>query len=585
MNRPTLRLSSCLIAGLLMWKLAVVGRAADKPAVQHDVTSSRGVVVSVSREASEVGIEVLRRGGHAVDAAVATAFALAVTHPAAGNIGGGGFMMVHDTSRCTTVCVEYRETAPGAATRDIYSKLNGTSRGHLSASVPGTVRGMALGHEQFGRCCWRDLVEPAVALAANGFSIDEPLAKSLNGWIKRLDPYPEARRVYSKPDGAPWQAGDRLVQPELAKTLRLIADGGPNAFYCGPIADQIVAEMQAGGGLISKADLACYRANLRRPIHGTYRGYDVFAPPPPSSGGIALVQMLNILEQFDLSAGRAVAPSPPAPPRRGEGGRGSAETTHLFIEAMRRAYFDRARYIGDPAFTGVPVDRLTSKSYARELAAGLDRQRATRSDELGRELLTPTEGPSTTHFSVVDADGNAVANTYTLQDSYGSHVVVRGTGFLLNNEMTDFNLQPGMTDRNGRIGTAANLVEPGKRMLSSQTPTLVMKEGRVVLVTGTPGGRTIINTVLGVVTNVIDFGMTVRQAVDAPRLHHQWLPDVAKLEPGRVSSDTHRELESRGHKLDDKHKQGDAHSIWIDPGTGLRHGAADKRISGHAVAE
>ena len=263
----------------------------------------------------------------------------------------------------------------------------------------------------------------------------------------------------------------------------------------------------------------------------------------------------------------------------------SADETHLFIEVMRRAYFDRARYVGDPAFSDVPVDRLTSKSYARELAAGIDRQRATRSDELGRELLTATEGPSTTHFSVVDADGNAVANTYTLQDSYGSQVVVRGAGFLLNNEMTDFNLQPGVTDRDGRIGTAANLVEPGKRMLSSQTPTLVMKEGRVVLVTGTPGGRTIINTVLGVVTNVIDFGMTVRQAVDAPRLHHQWLPDVAKLEPGRVSSDTHRELESRGHKLDDKHKQGDAHSIWIDPATGLRHGAADKRISGHAAGE
>ncbi|MBI5761750.1 MAG: gamma-glutamyltransferase [Planctomycetales bacterium] len=569
MNRPTARLSSCLVACLLIWTPAVVVAAADKPAAQHDVTSSRGVVVSVSREASEVGIEVLRRGGHAVDAAVATAFALAVTHPAAGNIGGGGFMMVHDTSRCTTVCVEYRETAPSAATKEIYSKLNGTSRGHLSAGVPGTVRGLALGHEQFGRCCWRDLVEPAVKLAANGFSIDEPLAKSLNGWIKRLDPYPEARRVYSKPDGSPWQAGDRLVQPELAKTLQLIADGGPNAFYCGPIADQIVAEMQAGGGLISKADLACYRANVRRPIHGTYRGYDVFAPPPPSSGGIALVQMLNILEQFDLATLK----------------RDSAEGTHLFIESMRRAYFDRARYIGDPAFTDVPVERLTSKSYARELAAGIDRQRATRSDELGRELLTATEGPSTTHFSVVDADGNAVANTYTLQDSYGSHVVVRGAGFLLNNEMTDFNLQPGVTDRDGRIGTAANLVEPGKRMLSSQTPTLVMKDGRMVLVTGTPGGRTIINTVLNVVTNVIDFGMTVRQAVDAPRLHHQWLPDVAKLEPGRVSSDTHRELESRGHKLDDKHKQGDAHSIWIDPATGLRHGAADKRISGHAVAE
>jgi gamma-glutamyltranspeptidase/glutathione hydrolase len=309
---------------------------------------------------------------------------------------------------------------------------------------------------------------------------------------------------------------------------------------------------------------------VRRPIHGTYRGHDIFAPPAPSSGGIALVEMLNILEQFDL-AGQ---------------GHESRATVHQFAEAMRRAYFDRATHVGDPAFTDVPVARLTSKAYARELAADISAAaRARPSEQLGKDVLVSAEGESTTHFSIVDSEGNAVANTYTLQDSYGSYVVVRGAGFLLNNEMTDFNLQPGVTDRRGRIGTPPNVVAPHKRMLSSQTPTIVLRDGKVLLVTGTPGGRTIINTVLGVVTNVIDFGMTVRQAVDAPRLHHQWLPDVVKLEPFRVSDDTRRELEARGHKLDDKHQQGDAHSIWIDPATKLRHAAADKRVSGHAARE
>jgi gamma-glutamyltranspeptidase/glutathione hydrolase len=543
--------------------------AAEPLPLQHDVVAKRGVVVSVSAEASEIGSAVLRRGGHAVDAAVATAFALAVTHPAAGNIGGGGFMMVHDVCRRDVVCVEYRETAPCAATRGIYSKLNAATRGHLSAGVPGTVRGLALAHDGFGRLAWSSLVKPAVKLAADGFPVDTSLANSLNAWTKRLDSYPEARRVYSKPDGTPWRPGDRLVQPDLAKTLRQIADCGPDAFYCGPIADQIVAEMQAGGGLISKSDLAGYRAHLRWPIHGSYRGYDVFGPPPPSSGGVALVQMLNVLEQFDLAKQQ----------------RDSAETTHLVVEAMRRAYLDRARFAGDPAFASVPVGRLTSKAYARELATSIDRQRASRSLELGRDIVTATEGESTTHFSVVDATGNAVANTYTLQDSYGSNVVVRGAGFLLNNEMTDFNLQPGVTDRGGRIGTPANLVDPGRRMVSSQTPTIVMKDGRVVLVTGSPGGRTIINTVLGIVTNVIDFRMTVREAVDAPRLHHQWLPDSVRTETGRLSDDVRKQLESLGHKFEEPRKQGDAHSIWIDPATGLRHGAADKRISGHAAGE
>jgi gamma-glutamyltranspeptidase/glutathione hydrolase len=533
----------------------------------HDVVAEHGVVVTVEANASDVGLAVLKRGGNAVDAAVATAFALAVTHPQAGNIGGGGFMMVHLAKTGETECVEYREAAPGVSTPETFTKLTATSRGHLSVGVPGTVRGLALAHEKFGSRPWQELVAPAVRLAEDGFEIDAHLARSLNGWLRAAKDYDEVQRVFRKPDGAAWQPGDRLVQPDLARTLRLIAERGPDAFYTGPIADQIVAEMQAGGGIVTKDDLAAYRANVRRPIHGTYRGHDIYAPPPPSSGGIALVEMLNILEQFNL-AGQ---------------GRDSAATVHQMTEAMRRAYFDRARHVGDPAFTAVPTERLTSKAYAKGLATAIVADRAARSDELGREVLTATEGESTTHFSIVDTGGNAVSNTYTLQDSYGSYVVVRGAGFLLNNEMTDFNLQPGITDRGGRIGTPPNVVAPHKRMLSSQTPTIVLRDGKVLLVTGTPGGRTIINTVLGVVTNVIDYKILIRDAVDAPRMHHQWMPDVLRVEPGRVSDETRRELEAMGHKIESMARQGDAHSILIDLDTGLRHGAADRRLSGKAA--
>jgi len=542
-------------------------QACNPPQTQWDVAAGRGVVVSVESHASDVGVDILKHGGNAVDAAVATALALAVTHPAAGNIGGGGFMMVHVAKTGETNCIEYRETAPAAATREIVAKLHDTSRGHVSVGVPGTLRGLALAHEKYGSRPWKELVEPAVRLAEDGFAIDSHLAGSLNGWLKQAADFSEAQRVFRKLDGSAWAAGDRLVQRDLAATLRIIADQGPDAFYRGTIADRIVAEIEAGGGLITKADLAAYRANIRTPIHGVYRGYDVFAPPPPSSGGVALVEMLNILEHFDL-AGQ---------------GRTSAATTHQIIESMRRAYLDRAVHLGDPAFSDVPVERLTSKAYARQLAAAIAPDRATRSDELSKGLITLAEGESTTHFSIVDRDGNAVANTYTLQDSYGSFVVVRGAGFLLNNEMTDFNLQPGVTDRRGRIGTDANLVSPGKRMLSSQTPTLVLRDGKVRLATGSPGGRTIINTVLHVVTNVIDFEMDIRAAVDAPRMHHAWMPDVVRIERERIPPATREVLDRMGHRIETTARQGDAHSIWIDSSGGLRHGAADKRLSGKAA--
>jgi gamma-glutamyltranspeptidase/glutathione hydrolase len=524
------------------------------------------MVVSVEANASKIGLELLRHGGNAVDAAIGTAFALAVTHPPAGNIGGGGFMMVHMAGTDQTVCIEYREAAPAAATREIYEKLDSSSRGHLSAAVPATVRGLALAHEKYGSLPWRDLVMPAVKLAEQGFEIDPWLARSLNAWARQAEQFEEAQRVFGKHDGTPWRHGDTLTQVDLARTLRLIADQGPDAFYSGWIADQIIAEMRAGGGLISKSDLNSYRANHRTPLRGTYRGHDIYGPPPPSSGGIALIEMLNTLEHFDLAAD----------------GRESATTSHRIIESMRCAFYDRARYVGDPAFTDVPVERLVSKTYARELASGI-RPQATPSEQLGKELIGPAEGESTTHFSIVDAFGNCVANTYTLQDSYGSYVVVRGAGFLLNNEMTDFNLQPGITDRRGRIGTEPNIVQPHKRMLSSQTPTIVLRDGKPLLVTGSPGGRTIPNTVLNVLTNVIDFGMSVRDAIDAPRMHHQWMPDIAKFERGRVAVEVQKELESRGHTVEIVARQGDAHTIWIDPETGNRHGAADKRLSGAAV--
>jgi gamma-glutamyltranspeptidase/glutathione hydrolase len=523
------------------------------------------MVVSVSAPASKVGCRILKEGGNAVDAAVATAFALAVTYPQAGNIGGGGFMVVHPGGKAEPVVIEYRETAPGAATKTMYTADDGLY-GPKVVGVPGTVRGLALAHQRYGKLPWKDVVAPAIRLAADGFVLDHYLAGSLNAIVHTSDKFPELRRVLGKRGGAElWREGDRLVQEDLAATLRLIADQGPDAFYRGVIADKIAAEMKAGDGLITKDDLAGYRANVRAPVHGTYRGYDVYAPPPPSSGGTCLVEMLNILEAFDLH----------------RHGRWSPETLHRMIEAMRRAYCDRARYLGDADFVKVPT-YLTSKDYARKLAEGIDPDRATRSEDLAKDIPLSREGDSTTHFSIIDKDGMAVSNTYTLERSYGSRVMVNGAGFLLNDEMTDFNWLPGVTTRGGRIGTDANLIAPGKRMLSSQTPTIVAKDGKVVLVTGSPGSRTIINTVLCILVNVIDFDMDVRAAVDAPRLHHQWFPDVAYFEGVRQYPEVVQRLRQMGHWVEGR-KQGDAHSIRVDPKTGAYQGAADHRISGRAV--
>jgi len=441
--------------------------------------------------------------------------------------------------------------------------------GHRRVGIPGTVRGLALAHQKAGALPWKELVAPAIQLAREGFALDSACADSLNCVLKQSRGVDQAelRRVFAKPEGGDWGEGDRLVQPELAWTLELIADQGPDAFYTGEIADLLVEEMRRGGGLITKEDLAGYSAIERRPIHGTYRGHDVYGVPPSSSGGTTLVETLNILENFELRST----------------GRWAPQTLHLMAESMRRSYRDRARHLGDPVFVKIPAE-LTEKAYARELAAKIDVSRATPSRELAGDIPISEEGSNTTHFSVVDKEGKAVSLTFTLESGFGSKVVVKGAGFLLNDEMNDFAWFPGVTDAKGRIGTPPNQIVPGKRMLSSMCPTIIAKDGKALLVTGSPGGRTIINTVLCVVVNVLDFEMGIQAAVDAPRIHHQWFPDELRVESAFAVEHPELlgELVKKGHRVQPAGRQGDAHSIWINPQTREQVGAPDRRISGKA---
>jgi gamma-glutamyltranspeptidase/glutathione hydrolase len=545
---------------------ALVLLSPDRP--DPGVPSKDGLVVCVSAPACDAGASVLASGGSAVDAAVATAFALAVTHPSAGNIGGGGFMIVRAPSG-EIAAFDYREKAPLRSRRAMYLRSDGSidrslaTTGYLAPGVPGTVRGLELAHQRFGKLRWREIVMPAVTLAERGFTVSEDLARGLNRELERhAARFPEFAAAYGKSGGGKWAAGDHLVLRELAKTLRAIADGGADVFYKGWIADRIAEDMKSNGGLISKEDLAAYRAKERHPIRGTYKDYEIVSMPPPSSGGTVLIEMLNILEQFDLkSKGLLTAPA-----------------LHLEIEAMRRAFLDRARYLGDPDFVDMPLPRLTSKEYGRTLAASIRQERASSSIELGQDIISksqPPEADETTHFSVIDRNGMAVANTTTLEGGYGSHVVVKGAGFLLNNEMSDFNKKPGETNTTGDIGTPANLIDPGKRMLSSMTPTMVLKDGRPVLITGSPGDRTIINTVLTVVLGVVEYDLDGRRAVDTPRITHSWLPDRALVEPG-VAEDVRATLRSMGHDVQVREAQGDAHTIWIAR-DGSVYGVNDKR--------
>ncbi len=534
------------------------------------VRCQNGAVVSVSQAASRVGLQILKRGGSAVDAAVATTFALAVTYPAAGNIGGGGYMVVVPGDDAPSVVFDFREVAPAAATRDMFVDASARTP-HRRVGVPGTVRGLALAHQRFGRLAWRDVVTPAVELARDGFEVDAAVASELNKVLARSDrsQFAALHRTFGRADGQAWRAGDRLVLADLAAVLSDIAERGPDGFYTGRVAELIVAEMRHGGGLVTAADLAAYRAIPREPLRGNYRGCEILAVPPTSSGGTTLVEALNILETFDLRSR----------------GRWSSDTLHLMIESMKRAYRDRACYLGDPATTSIP-DKLLEKQYARELAATIDPRRATPSENLAGEIRIAAESEQTTHLSIVDRQRTAVSLTYTLESAFGSRVVVADGGFLLNDEMNDFNWLPGTTNRSGRIGTTPNEIAPGKRMLSSMCPIVVRREGRTLLVTGSPGGRTIINTVLCMVVNVVEFDMPIRQAVDAARMHHAWLPDRVRIEPSLLEEHPQavERLRELGHEFADKPaRQGDAHSIWIDPKSGEITGAADRRTSGAAA--
>ncbi len=566
-------LALVLCALLALGALAAPGAA--QPAAAP-VTARHGMVASDHQLASDVGARVLQQGGNAVDAAVATALALAVVHPSAGNVGGGGFLVYCDGQGLATT-YDFRETAPAAATErmflDEHGAVRDTSnhRGLLAVGTPGTVAGLWLAHQRHGRLPWAALVQPAVDLARDGF----PFSTGMSDWCDRLarttDALHAASRAAFLEDGArPLLPGSTLRQPDLAATLERIRDHGRDGFYKGETARLLAAFMREHGGIITEADLAAYQPVEREPVRGTYRGYGVIGMGPPSSGGPALIEMLNMLERDDLAN---LQP-------------GSAPYLHLLCEVMRRAYADRAQYLGDPAFNNaIPLGRLLDKAYAARLRATIDPLRATPSDSaLFSAAWLPHESEQTTHLSVVDATGGAVSLTYTLEETFGSGLVAPGTGFILNNEMGDFNAVPGLTNRLGTIGTAPNLVAPGKRMLSSMTPVILTRGGAPALVVGSPGGRTIINTVLQVVLNVVDHELDIRAAIEAPRIHHQWLPDVLQYEARGFAPEDRRELEAMGHALRKRQVQGCAMGIMIDPGTGVRSGAADSRSVEGGVA-
>ncbi len=496
--------------------------------------SEQGMVASRSHWASRVGADILAAGGNAVDAAVAVGFALAVTYPSAGNLGGGGFMVIHMADG-TVIANDHRERAPLAASKDMYLDDDGnvvaglSTASHLAVGVPGTVDGLLSVLQKYGTMSRAEVIDPAIRLAAKGIRLDRDLAGQFQRRIEDFSRYPASMAIFSN-GGKPWRAGDLFKQPDLAATLQRIKRHGREGFYAGTTADLLVAEMRGNGGLITHEDLAQYRSVWREPIRGTYRGHEVVSMPPPSSGGVLLVQMLNMLETQDLRAS----------------GFGSAATVHAMIEAERRAYADRAEYLGDPDFFPVPVQALTSKAYARARYADFDPHKASLSADIGAGRL-PAESPDTTHASVMDAAGNAVAYTTTLNLSYGAKMVAAGTGFLLNNEMDDFSAKEDTPNFYGLLGRRANAIEPGKRMLSSMTPTIVLKEGKPLLVTGSPGGSTIITTTLQVVVNVIDHGMDVADAVASPRFHHQWQPTRILLENRGLSPDTLQLLRAMGH--------------------------------------
>jgi len=540
--------------------------------LQHPVLGASGMVAAQNRLAAETGAQILADGGNAIDAAIATGFSLAVTLPRAGNLGGGGFMLIHNAANDENIAIDYREMAPKKATRDMYLDENGdvdTQRSrfsHLATGVPGTVSGFHTAHKKFGRLPWKKLLQPAIRQAREGIVVSYDLANFLRTRQSRLCRNEAACAYYYKADGSPYEAGELLRQADLAKSLELIAEQGPDAFYKGDIAALIAAEMKRGGGLVDAASLAAYKPAIRQAATGNYRGYGIATMPPPSSGGIHVLQMLNILEHFPVT----------------DMGAGSADSIHLLAEVARLAFADRSKHLGDPDHYDVPVDWLTSKEYGEQLAASIDMQRARDSNDVLPGTEAAYESEDTTHFSVMDSDGNVVANSFTLNFSFGSGIAVPGAGFLLNNEMDDFSAKPGVMNAFGMLGGDANEVAAGKRPLSSMTPAIVFADGEPWFATGSPGGSRIITVVLQLIVNVIDHGMNIAEAANAPRMHHQWYPDVLTLEPG-FSPDTIRILQQRGHDVQNA-RNSSGSTQTVAHRNGLFRGASDTRRPGAGSA-
>jgi gamma-glutamyltranspeptidase/glutathione hydrolase len=541
-------------------------------ASRQPVRARHGMVASTSEIASRVGADIMQRGGNAIDAAVAVGLAMAVVWPFAGNLGGGGFMLIRRADGTAEV-IDYRERAPLAASRDMYLDKSGqiikdaSIVGYRSVGVPGSVAGMALAEERHGKLKWADVIEPAVKLASEGFVVNKTTADGLQRSAGLLSKFPDSRAIFLR-NGNYFQEDERLVQPELAATLKRLKDNGPREFYEGETARLIADDMKAGGGLITLDDLKGYKPTVRKPLVGTYRGYEVVTMPPPSSGGALLIQMLNMLEHYDVGAL----------------GHDSSGELHLLIEVMRRAYADRAAYMGDTDFVKVPISGLTSKKYAAERIKTIDPEKATPSSQIQAGTPTAYESPETTHYTVVDSEGNVVSNTYTLNNGFGSGVTAKGTGVLLNDEMDDFTSKPGAPNLFGLTQGEANAIAPGKRPLSSMTPTIVLKDGKLYFAVGSPGGSTIINTVLQIIVNIIDYKMSLQQAIDSPRFHHQWMPDKIIWEPGGLNQDTRIAMEKRGYIFTDKPGYlGDAEGIMIEDKTGIRLGSSDGRSGGVPV--
>ncbi|MFV0439519.1 MAG: gamma-glutamyltransferase [Desulfopila sp.] len=553
-------------AALLFLTQAVYGAAILEGERMHPVQGKDGMVVTSHFLATESALEVLKKGGNAIDAAVTAAFSLAVTQPRSGNIGGGGFMLISAEKKNDVIAIDYREKAPGRASADMFLDHDGNADSnvsrysHLAAGVPGTVAGLALALEEYGTISLQEAMAPAIKLAAEGFIVTPRFSDGLKEKEEMLKKWPSSARIFYKADGSYYEPGDLFVQKDLAATLTRIAEHGIEEFYQGKTAELLVAEMARHGGLVTSEDMKNYRPRLRTPVHGTYRGYDIYSMSPPSSGGTHIVQILNILEGFSIR----------------EYGHNSALTIHLMAEAMKRAYADRSQYLGDEDFVQVPLTALTAKAYAESQRHEIDVQRATPSKTIAPGDVAPYESGETTHFSIVDKYGNAVSNTYTINFSYGSGIVVEGAGFLLNNEMDDFSAKPGVPNAYGLLGGEANKIAPNKRMLSSMSPTIVKRDGKNFLVTGSPGGSRIITTTLQVILNVIDHDLNIESAVAAPRIHHQWLPDEIRIEEG-ISPDTIKILEGMGHSVVQKASMGAIQSIMIRDE--MMYGGADPRRS------